>query len=308
MASLSIVLLALTFTQPSPQLAVKDPTGCVDAAALAPALRDALPEPWRGVAANLSLTVDVVAGPGGEASRLSFHLALEGSPSVTLSREMRVIQADCPSLARLIATVVGRHLADLPREDWPVSPAPPPPFEPGGASEPVPPTRESPGSTWSLNLRMGLEAGLDTALWGGAFGADGAVVWTEGFGLRLGGEVIAFGPVSVDEGAAQLTTVMGRVGPVWDIPLGSMSLSLAAGVGAGLTIGTGSDFERNVSTVTAAVSGWSDATLRTSWDLTFTLGVSAAIVRPRLTVEGAEQTVDMPAGRFGVSVGYHFGG
>ncbi|MDP6946982.1 MAG: hypothetical protein QF464_22725, partial [Myxococcota bacterium] len=224
-------VVAVLLSQTGPQITVRDVTACVEASAFEGVLLEALPSPWREDADTLSLSVEVLKGRDGQPTTLTYSLSVASTPVPLISRQMPIIPADCPSLPKLIAVVVGRHLADLPREAWTM---------PGGASEPTPPPQEGgeeeEAPSGSLALRSGLEAGLDAPLWGGLFGVDGAVSWPGGFGLRFGVEVLVFGPLSIVDGAAQLTTLVGRFGPTLALPVGSLTLELAVGLGAGVSI------------------------------------------------------------------------
>lgn len=303
LTSLAVVLLVSA----TPQVTQNDPAGCVDTARLTEALTEALPGAWRDARQRLYLSTDVSVGPDGRPASLAFTLSQEGTGAPLMTRQQPIIEADCPSLPQLIAVIVGRHLAELPRGAWP-EPPPPPPIDPEpGASAPVQPAAEVSPVTGHLELRLGVEVGLDGPLWGGSLAVDATVFGAQGYALLLGAEVLTFAPLAVGEGEARLTTVIGRLGPAWEVPLSDLVLGIALGLGAGATLAQGSGFDRDIAATGASLRVWTQASLRTRWGLSASLGAALVALRPRLRTTAMTDGVEAPAARLSASLGYTFG-
>jgi hypothetical protein len=303
LTSLAVALLASA----TPVVTQHDPTGCVDSVRLTEALNEALPEAWRGARKRLYLSTEIIAGSDGLPASLAVTLSQEGAAAPLMTRHQPIIEADCPSLPQLIAVIVGRHLAELPRDAWPEPPPPPPVAPEPGASAPVQPAAEVSPVTGHLELRLGLEVGLDGPLWGGSLAVDATVFGAQGYALLLGAEVLTYAPLAVGVGEARLTTVIGRLGPAWEVPLSDLVLGIALGLGAGATLAQGSGFDRDIAATGASLRVWTQASLRTRWGLSVTLGAALVALRPRLRATAMTEGVEAPAARLSASLGYVFG-
>ena len=303
LTSLTVVLLSTA----TPTVMLSDPAECVDPARVGEVVSGALPEGWRGAQAQLNVSVDISVDAAGRPASLSFTLSRQGAIAPLLTRQQPIIEADCASLPQLIAVIVGRHLAELPRDAWP-EPPPPPVVDPSpGESAPSRPLQEAAPVTANLTLRLGAEVGLDSPLWGGCLGVDATLFGAEGYALLLGAEVLTFAPVTVGEGAARLTTVIGRLGPAWELPLGDLVFSVALGLGAGATIALGSGFERDITAVGASLRAFSQASLRARSGLSATIGFGVVALRSSLRTTEMSTGVEAPAARLSLSLGYVFG-
>jgi len=303
LTSLTVALLA---TAPLDVIA-EDPTGCVESNHVAEALKEGLPSAWQGPRAGLRLVVVVGVDPDHQPAMLTFTLTQQGVDAPLMVREQPIIAADCPSLPQLIAVVVGRHLSELPRDAWP-QPLPPPPIDPApGESGPQRPLQEVSPATGHLDLRLGAEVGLDSALFGGTLALDATVFGADGYALLLGAKVLTFAPFAVGEGTARLTTVLGRLGPAWELPVFDLIVGGALGLGVGATIAQGHGFERDIAAAGVTLRAWAQASLRTRWGLSFCLSAALVALRSRLRTAEMEDGVMAPAARLSASIGYVFG-
>jgi len=138
-------------------------------------------------------------------------------------------------------------------------------------------------------------------------GVDATVFGAEGYALLFGVEVLTFAPLTVGDGTARLTTVIGRLGPAWEVPAGELVIGMALGLGAGATIALGDGFDTDITAVGTSLRAWAQASLRTRFGLSATLGAGVVALRSRLRSTDMVTGVEAPAARLSLSLGYVFG-
>ncbi|MFH1807154.1 MAG: hypothetical protein ABIJ09_00310 [Pseudomonadota bacterium] len=291
--ALHLVLLASL-----PRIVVEPGATCVDQAGLLQALGEQL-DSTDPALELLELHLDEHPGPDADILLLNLELRQDDG-ELLLSRSLRARRADCPELPTLVATVVARQLAQLPRERWsrrrPVAPAAP-------AS-----ARTRPGSTtastWQLRSGLGLGAGLGVAAPAGAVQLqlldDVGLLSDWRLATVLAGTA---GWYPLGPGEVQVLTLRVGAGPAWDLPLATITLSPRLLLVAGCSVASGTGFARNQTSVLPLLLLSPALLVHTHRGLYASLGLEIPLVNTRYRVLNLDTGYQEPWLRVVASLG-----
>jgi hypothetical protein len=223
------------------------------------------------------------------ALRVHTSLDREAPSELLLERTLTVVPSDCPSVAPLLARIVSRRLAELPRHQWERRTTP---AEPTTSSRQLSVFAEG-GASVGLDQpdpRGHLTIGIAGELWEGLMGLMG-----------VSGAVSH--PVNVGDGEARLANATLWLGLGWRGTTGPIQWMPHLTIHGGITFGQGEGFDDNQMALMPTVEGSVALTLITSSSLHFTLAGDIPIVRSRLRQAGADADYQEPSVRLRLSVG-----
>ena len=278
-------------TQPA-EIRVDDPTGCVDAAAVGPALEGALSADLQQLPAGI-FALDLAVAPGEDHhhATLAVRLTWSTGGEPLLDRTVPLVRADCPDVPRLVALIVARRLSDLPSQEWERRrpPLPPPPGPPMGLR---------------VGASLGADLGVDATSWAGRVELGLSVGQPAGIRGVFALTASAAAPVPVGDGEAQLTSALFAAGLSWDVPLGPVRLVPWAGAAIGVSVATGRGYQESRTEALPALRGLVEVALHSDLGVYGAVGATVPILRARLRDTGAGATVLEPLVRIHLSVGW----
>ena len=294
MAPLTLVALAAlpALVGALPDVEVDDPTGCVDASAVAPALAAELPPELAELPAGLfRVVVTVVSAPTPEAVTVR---ASWSTGERLLDRTVPIVVTDCPTVPRLVAVIVARRLSDLPQHEWERRRPPP---------APSPPPR-----AWRLGLGAGGDLGLDSASWAGRIELVASLGQPAGIRGVFGVTASAAAPVPVGAGEAQLTAALVILGASWDVALGPARLVPTVQAMGGLQVASGLAFDETETDVLPALRVAAELAVHSDLGLYGAVGVSVPVIRTSVSEAGTTYTRLEPWVRLHFAMGFAWSG
>ncbi len=300
MAPLTLVALAAlpAMVGALPEVVVDDPTRCVDASAVAPALAEALPPELAELPAgifNVMVTVVPAAGVAEDVPESVIVRAAWSTGEPLLDRTVPIVITDCPTVPKLIAVIVARRLSDLPQHEWEQRRPPPPP-------PPPPPV------AWRFGAGLGGDLGLDSVSWAGRVELIASFGQPDGVRGVVGLAASAAAPVPVGVGEAQLTAAVATLGASWDIPLGPVRLVPSAHVMGGVQVATGLSFDETRTDVLPALRVAAELALHSDLGLYGAVGAAVPVIRTRVSESGTAATRLEPLVRLQLTFGFAWSG
>jgi hypothetical protein len=285
-ATSAIFGVFLALSQAMPVLSVDDPAACLDRDALAREVALRLPAAWvEDGAPPLALSVELSPESPGRAA-LSLRLDAGSPPEALLTRSIATTAADCPELPALIAVIVARRLAELPREDWVRARTPPPP-----------PRR-------ALALSAGAELGLDRRHLAGRLALDALVGPASGFALAVGLAGTVARPEALGPGRVRFSALSASVGLARPVDLRAASLVPALFVAAGPVFARGLDLPASRRGAALVLRVGLSLGLATRAGLFVQTGLALAPVRARASDTASATATPEPLVRAWLSVGF----
>jgi len=310
-----------------PAVEVEDQVACVDPDDLAAALSQELPDD--PALSALTLRVQVIPLPARTDQiaprQLSFAL-LNAERAPVLERSFEIAPVDCPALPRLVASVVGRQLEDLPRRTWarprkrPItasgSTSVPPEgrglrlVEPASSRPPVLPFDLRPEIGWGSGLGVERQtlvygpllqlgtAHLNTHLTlGASFNFD---LWPQ---LMLALRASA-AQQQLGEGGAQIFTTRAISGLSHDFRFSSLIVAPQLLLSAGAYIASGVDFDRNYVIALPLVAAHTRLVLYSKRVLFFWIEAEIPFVRAQLLERRGSGSYIEPSIRLHAGLGF----
>lgn len=209
-----------------PQVVLDDPAGCVSKTEMDRDLDALLPADVD----TSGLTVRVQVAAVGDRRTIEARLYAAQSPDPLLDKSLDVAAGDCPTVPRLLATVVRRRLDGLPQSVWAGPPprvdpdleGPPPPpektvVEVVHKDEPAPPPPATP-SPWRVRPRLAVGVGGGVWPWSGDVRLAGGVSVGKGYwpDAAVGLKAQVFAPVQVGGGIAQAASLQLSLGVAYE--------------------------------------------------------------------------------------------
>lgn len=255
-------------------MTVEGPGTCVDSGALAAELDAILPAEIAS-SPRLRIALTERARPDG----VDVRLLLSNEVETLLDRRSQLVAADCPHAARLLARIVARRLAELPRAVWERRGAPPAPPRRLIAGSPQRPGRLHAGFYVAVStglpdgdLRTRLASTLAVGLW--------RALWLD---MELGASVSQ--AVGVGTGDAQPVVIGGALSLGWEFDAGRFGIRPSLGVRAGVLVARGHDVHDAETAVLPALDVLVGVTVFSPWRVHAVVGIAVPTLRARLTLQ-----------------------